>query len=106
KPILLSYGEKAALALCAAASIALIGLGLLGAQRAGKEEWADKIKREADKLDVLIRNAAPPPKDEEKIKQLDPKLYDWTQFVSYFAPGPFIHLTEQADTKRRNPVIL
>jgi hypothetical protein len=105
QPMLLQYGDKAALGLCAVSSLLLITLGLVGAQKASKTDYAAMLKSASETLNQKILSAPPPPEDPKKMAELNPDLYKWNLYVSTFAQGPFIHLTEQADTKRRNPVV-
>jgi hypothetical protein len=106
KPILFQYGDKAALGVCAISALLLIGLGLLRAKNASSIDWVDKMKKAASSLDNSIRSAPPHVPDEKKVAQTDPNLYKWEPWFSSYAIGSYINLTENADTKRRNPMVL
>jgi hypothetical protein len=105
KPILLQYGDKAALGLCAVFSVLLIGMGLLNARSASRSDYAADIKRAGDDLDRRIQGAELPKADPEKLAALDPTLYDWKYYEPRFLPSAYINLPENPDTKRRNPVV-
>lgn len=106
KPLLFQYGDKAALGLAALVTVLLITMGLLSAKNAAKTDWAEDLKKAADSLNNKIQQATAPEPDPIKMKALEPKLYDWAQFTSRFVPGAYIHLTETADIKKRNPLVL
>jgi hypothetical protein len=106
KPILFQYGDKAVLALSVIATVLLITMGLLSAKNASSVDWADQIKSAGNALEQKLQSAPIPDPDPARVAALEVSKYRWDPFTSSFVSGPFIHLGETPDIKRRNPLVL
>src|SRR2546429_360879 len=106
KPLLFQYGDKLVLGLSVAATVLLVGMGLLSAKSASGVDWGEELKKAATNLEQKIAAAPVPEPDPKKEEALIPQKYRWDPISSSFIQGAFIYQGEAADVKRRNPNVL